>query len=407
MNATLPLLPVADALSLTLTGAAPKHSPELVDLALCRGRTLAADLPSKRTQPPFPSSAMDGYALRAEDIAETPASLDVIGTSVAGRRFGGEVGPGQAVRIFTGAPVPPGADTVLIQEDATRDGDRVTALETEARGRNIRPLGLDFETGEILLSKGRRLAPSDLALAAAMNHVSLPVFRAPRVAVLATGDELVRPGAEIGPDQIVSSNNFAVSAYAAQAGAECLDLGIAGDSIEALDAALGEAVRAEADVLVTLGGASVGDHDLVQSALARKGMTPDFWRIAMRPGKPLMYGQLGDLRVLGLPGNPVSAIVCSILFLVPLVRALCGDPHAGRDPGEPAILGADLRANDSRQDYLRARLSRPEGGPLVATPFSAQDSSMLKTLAWSEALVIRPPHAPPARAGERCLVIRL
>ena len=400
------LLPIAEALKLVLASAPQAPDVESVPLASAFGRTLAADLAARRTQPPSDMSAMDGYALIFNDIASPPATLDVIGTSAAGHGFAGEVQRGQAVRIFTGAPVPPGADTVLIQENTTAEGSRVTAVENEARGRNIRKAGLDFVAGQPLLPAGRRLGAPELALAAAMNHAMLPVARKPRIALLATGDELVAPGQEPGPDQIVASNTFAVAAYAEAAGAEVLDLGIAGDTFEALEAAIRRARDAKVDVLVTVGGASVGDHDLVQTALAREGMELGFWKIAMRPGKPLMHGRLGDMRILGLPGNPVSAIVCAVLFLVPLVRALCGDRDAGRDASVAAVLGGDLKANDSRQDYLRATLKPGDGLP-VATPFGRQDSSMLRTLADSQCLVIRAPHAPDAKAGDACRVVLL
>jgi molybdopterin molybdotransferase len=364
-------------------------------------------LKALRTQPPFAASAMDGYALRSADLDDLDRSLEVIGVSAAGHGFSGAVGPGQAVRIFTGAPLPPGADTVLIQENAAQTGDRVTATERVPPGRHIRAAGLDFREGETLLARGRRLGPAELALAAAMNYGVLPVTRRPIVALLATGDELVSPGSPVGPDQIVASNTYAVAALAQAAGAVVKNLGIAADRIDALEAGLEAAKAAGADVLVTLGGASVGDHDLVQTALVRQGMALSFWRIAMRPGKPLMHGRLGEMRVLGLPGNPVSAIVCARLFLAPLVRALCGDPRAGEDESEPAVLGAPLPTNDSRQDYVRATLSRSERGDLVATPLSRQDSSMLRALSDSRALVIRSPFAPSAEVGETCRVLRL
>ena len=349
---------------------------------------------------------MDGYALRADDLATVPRRLRVIGASAAGHGFNGALAAGEAVRIFTGAPVPPGADTVIIQENTTADGDQVTILEAEARGRNIRLAGLDFNEGDALLTRGLRLGPCELALAAAMNHATVPVTRRPRIALLATGDELVKPGDALGPDQIVTSNTYAVGAYAEAAGAEVIDLGIAGDTFAAIEAGIRAARAAEADVLVTLGGASVGDHDLVQTALANEGMELGFWKIAMRPGKPLMHGRIGDMRILGLPGNPVSAIVCGVLFLIPLIRALAGDPLAGADQTESAVLGGDLPPNDSRQDYLRATLVGTEGLP-VATPFGRQDSSMLRVLARSHCLVVRPPHAPAAKAGDPCRIIRL
>jgi molybdopterin molybdotransferase len=404
--ASSPLLPVSEALARVLASAPQALPAEHVPLAQAAGRTLAGDLAARRTQPPVDVSAMDGYALIFDDIAQVPATLEVIGASSAGHGFAGEVAHGKAVRIFTGAPVPKGADTVLIQENTKAEGARVTAVENEARGRNIRKAGLDFVTGQALLPRGRRLGAPELALAAAMNHAELPVARRPRVALLATGDELVAPGQEPGPDQIVASNTYAVAAYAEAAGAEVIDLGIVGDTFAALEGAIRRAREAKVDVLVTVGGASVGDHDLVQTALTREGMELGFWKIAMRPGKPLMHGQLGDMRILGLPGNPVSAIVCAVLFLIPLVRALQGDPEAGRDPSTAAVLGCDLGPNDTRQDYLRATLKPGDGLP-VATPFGRQDSSMLRTLADSQCLVIRPPHAPAAKAGDSCRVVVL
>lgn len=402
-----PLLPVEDALARILASAQRPLAAETVALADALGRRLATDLAARRTQPPRAVSAMDGYALRAADIASVPARLKVVGVSAAGHGFGGVVGPGEAARIFTGAPVPDGADTILIQEDAKAGDGFVTALSREPLGRYVRRAGLDFTEGDVLLQAGRRMGPAELALAAAMNHAALSVVRRPRVAILATGDELVPPGAEPGPDQIVASNNFAVGAYARQAGAEVIDLGIAGDDFAALEAAIRRARDLEADVLVTLGGASVGDHDLVQTALTREGMELGFWRIAMRPGKPFMHGRIGDMRILGLPGNPVSAIVCAVLFLVPLVRALSGDPDAGEDATRPATLGADLPENDQRQDYLRATLRGVEDGRPVVTAFTRQDSSMLGVLAQAHALIVRPPHAPPAKAGEPCRYIPL
>lgn len=402
-----PLLPVHDALMRVLESACEPLSVERVPLADCRGRTLAEDVAALRTQPPFPASAMDGYAVRAADLAHVPVTLKVIGESAAGRRFAGQVNPGEAVRIFTGAPVPDGADTILIQENTKADGANVTALESETQGRYVRRAGLDFSAGDVLLKKGQRLGPAELALAAAMNHPALPVTRKPRVALLATGDELVRPGEEIGPDQIVASNTFAVRAYAENAGADVIDLGIAGDNFGAIEAAIRSARAYGADVLVTLGGASVGDHDLVQTALAHEGMELGFWRIAMRPGKPLMHGQIGDMRILGLPGNPVSAIVCGLLFLVPLIRALSGDPQAGSDKTEVAVLASDLPENDTRQDYLRARIVGMQDGHPRVESFSKQDSSMLRVLSEAQCLIVREAQAPAAKAGDICKVLRV
>ncbi len=402
------LLSVQDALVRILEAAPVPLEAEIAPLADGFGRTLAADLPARRTQPPFDVSAMDGFAVVAQDTVSAELTIRVIGQSAAGAGYAGRIEPGQAVRIFTGAPVPPGADAILIQENARFEADRLTALEPVTAGRHVRRAGLDFREGEIGLVAGTRLNPAELALAAAMNHPDLPVVRRPRVAILATGDELVPPGAHPGPDQIVASNGFAVAAIVKAAGGEPIDLGIAGDDIEVLGRAIHEAENLGADVLVTLGGASVGDHDLVQAALVRAGMDLAFWKIAMRPGKPLMHGRIGPMRVLGLPGNPVSSIVCGTLFVRPLVRALCGDRKAGRDPTEPALLAVGLPPNDRRQDYLRGTLAfADDGGLPLATANKAQDSSMLRILAGAGCLIVRTPSAPAAHAGDPCRIIRL
>jgi len=400
------LIPVEEALARVLASAPDAVAAEPVALGEALGRTLASDLTALRTQPPFANSAMDGYALRAAD-AGASARLRVIGESAAGRAFAGVVGAGEAVRIFTGAPMPDGADAVLIQENAAREGDHIVATAPLQARQNVRDAGIDFAAGEVLLRAGRQLTPRDLALAAAANHPGLNVRRRPRVGVLATGDELVMPGGALGPSQIVASNNYAVAGLVAACGGEAIDLGIAVDEMGALEGAFRRAQALGADVLVTLGGASVGDYDLVQKALVGAGLELGFWRIAMRPGKPLMHGKLGACQVLGLPGNPVSAIVCALLFLRPLLRALQGDREASADMSEPARLGADLAANDMRQDYLRARLARGKDGLPVATPFAEQDSSLVKVLAQADALLVRAPHAPAAKRGDACRIIRL
>lgn len=405
MNA-LDLLSVAEARARVLAGSEPRGS-ERVPLSEALARTLAAPLVAQRTQPPFPASAMDGFALRAADLATLPAQLKVIGESAAGHGFAGLIRRGEAVRIFTGAPVPQGADAVLMQEDATLAGESLTAMRAVVEGRHIRSVGIDFTAGESLLPAGTRLGPVDIALAAASGHAEIAVVRKPRVAILATGDELVQPGEAVGADQIVASNSFAIAAYVRQSGGEPIDLGIASDDFAALEKAVRAARKAEADVLVTLGGASVGKHDLVRSALAKEGMELGFWRIAMRPGKPLIHGRLGDMLILGLPGNPASSVVCALLFLVPLLRALSGDPHAGDDPTEPAVLGRAVPANGQREDYLRAKLSRSGDGLPVATPHDLQDSSLLRIFAQSQCLLVRPPHAPAAAAGDLCRIIKL
>ena len=301
--------------------------------------------------------------------------------------------------------MPDGADAIAIQEDVEREGERIRLSATASARDNLRPAGMDFKAGEPLLSAGRRLTPRDVALAAAGNHAALGVRRRARVAILATGDELVAPGGALGPAQIIASNNFAVAGIVEACGGVAIDLGIALDELGALKTALAQARDAEADVLVTLGGASVGDYDLVQQALVSAGMELGFWRIAMRPGKPLMHGRLGAMRILGLPGNPTSSMVCAILFLRPLLRALHGEPGAGADPSQPARLAVDLRANGVRQDYMRAFLSRDAEGVLLATPVGDQDSSLVKTMARADGLIVRPPHAPPAKAGEACRAI--
>lgn len=389
------LLPVADAKSRILAGVAPTGLDQ-VALDAAHGRVLAQDVSARINQPPFDASAMDGYAVRANDIYTVPVDLTVIGDAPAGSSFDGLVGKGQAVRIFTGAPVPKGADTIVIQENTVTQGAVVTVLETASSGRFVRPCGLDFKHGEVLLQKGKRLGSREVALAAAMNHPALPVHRKPVVAILPTGDELVIPGGAPRPEQIISSNNYGIAAFVRHFGGEPLDLGVTGDSKEALQHALERA--AGADILVTLGGASVGAHDLVQQALVDFGMTLDFWKIAMRPGKPLIFGKLGDMRVLGFPGNPVSAFVCAAVFLRPLLDVMLGS--TGDDTTLKAKLGVRVDANDERQDYQRATLGRDDAGCYIATPFTKQDSSMLRTLAQAQCMVVRPPHDPSRKAGE-------
>ncbi len=397
------LLPVAAARERVLGSVAQAVESENLRIEDCAGRTLARDLQALRDQPPFPASSMDGYALGA--AGDQPGCYRVIGASVAGKRFDGALGLGEAVRIFTGAPVPSGAERIALQENAERSGESVIVGDDGAPGRYIRPAGLDFRQGQPLLHAGDRLDARRIALAAAMGYGTLPVHRLPRIAILATGDELVLPGEPAGPDQIIASNPFSVAAITARAGGVPIDLGIAGDRFEALEERIDAATAAGADILVTLGGASVGEHDLVQEALTRRGMELRFWRVALRPGKPLLHGRVGRMLLLGLPGNPVSSIVCAILFLVPAIRALLGDPEAGCDPTEPARLGSPLPANDHREDYLRARLQR--GDETIATPLSPQDSSMLSILAAADALLVRSPHAPPASVGSRCRIIPL
>ncbi|WP_339032554.1 gephyrin-like molybdotransferase Glp [Bradyrhizobium symbiodeficiens] len=399
------LMPVSDALAAVLAGVEPLPE-QMVSLDEAHHRVLARDVAARRTQPPQAMSAMDGYAVRAADAAAIDSRLTVIGEVAAGRPFTGRVGAGEAVRIFTGGVVPEGADAVVIQEDTIADGKSVTIKEAAIVGRHIRPAGVDFREGDILLRKGTRLTERDLALAAAMNHPQLAVCRRPKVAILATGDELVMPGATPGHGQIVYSNGFALHALARQEGAETIDLGIAADTLAATTAGIRRARESGADILITTGGASVGDHDLVQQALTDEGIAMAFWKIAMRPGKPMMHGRLGAMGVIGLPGNPVSSYVCAFLFMVPLIRALSGRSviHHHR---ERALLGRDLGANDQREDYLRARLELRDDGTLVALPVSHQDSSLLANLAAAQVLLVRAPFAPKAAAGSPCEVLRL
>ncbi len=399
------LLPVEEALRRILDGVKPKPA-ETVRLDDALDRVLAADIAAKRTQPPWNTSAMDGYAVRAADVETVPMRLKVIGAAPAGHPFAGTVGPGEAVRIFTGAPLPAGADAIVIQEDTERDGDDVVVRESPGVGHFVRRRGLDFAEGDVLLTAGRRADPRIVALAAAMNHAELPVHRRPRVAILATGDELAAPGTDPGPDRIVASNSYGVAGMVRHAGGTPVDLGIARDERDMLAAAVARARESDADVLVTLGGASVGEHDIVRDVLVGEGLSLGFWRIAMRPGKPLMFGTFGGARFLGLPGNPVSAMITARLFLVPLVHALTGlkETTSGETSGR---LGADLAENDRRQDYLRATTRVDPDGTLVVTPFGKQDSSMLSTLARADALVVRAPFAPAAKAGETCRVLRM
>ncbi|MBB4377794.1 gephyrin-like molybdotransferase Glp [Bradyrhizobium sp. SBR1B] len=399
------LMPVSDALAAVLAGAEPLP-PEMVSLDEAYHRVLAQDVAARRTQPPQAMSAMDGYAVRAADAATIDSRLTMIGEVAAGRPFTGKVGAGEAVRIFTGGVVPDGADAVVIQEDTIAEGKHITIKEAAIVGRHIRPAGVDFREGDVLLRKGTRLTERDLALAAGMNHPQLAVCRRPKVAILATGDELVMPGSTPGHGQIVYSNGYALHALARSEGAETIDLGVAADTLEATTAGVRRARESGADILVTTGGASVGDHDLVQQALKDEGIAMAFWKIAMRPGKPMMHGRLGAMGVIGLPGNPVSSYVCAFLFMLPLIRALSGRSviHHHR---ERVVLGRDLGANDQREDYLRARLEMRDDGTLVALPVSHQDSSLLANLAAAQVLLVRAPFAPKAEADSPCEVLRL
>ncbi|MFQ5984190.1 MAG: gephyrin-like molybdotransferase Glp [Alphaproteobacteria bacterium] len=397
------MLSVEEARARILSAFRPVAA-EQVSVAEAFGRVLAEDLSARVTQPPVAVSAMDGYAVRAAEVARPPVKLRTIGEAPAGEAFEGTVGPDEAVRIFTGGPVPKGADAVVIQEDTEADGKWVTVRVAVPVGHYIRPAGLDFSQGDVCVKAGRVLTARDVGLAAAMNIPWLSVHRKPRVAILATGDEIVMPGEPLGPNHIVSSNGLALAALVEASGGLAVNLGIARDNEASLKRMAAGAQGA--DVLVMSGGASVGEHDLVRRVLGEEGLELDFWRIAMRPGKPLMFGRLKGTPVLGLPGNPVSSLVCGLVFLRPALEVMLG-VVAGERPAATALLARDLGANDDRQDYLRATLSYDEAGSPVATPFAKQDSSMLSRLAASDCLVIRPPFAPPAKAGDRVTVIPL
>jgi molybdopterin molybdotransferase len=395
------LLPVGDALARVLRLVEPTGTEE-IPLAEAAGRVLAADAVAIRNQPPFAASAMDGYAVRAAD-ANVGAKLTVTGEAAAGSGHGGAVGPGQAVRIFTGAPVPDGADTILIQENTRREGDMIEVTEAPTPWAYIRPAGMDFAEG-YRLTAPRRLTGREAALLAAMNVPRVTVRRRPVVALIPTGDELVEPGQTPGPDQIVSSNDIGLAAMLTAAGALPLRCPIARDNRDSLLAAL-EAAR-KADFVVTLGGASVGDHDLVAGVFGDAGLALDFYQIAMRPGKPLMAGKLGARVMLGLPGNPVSAMVCGEIFLRPAIDAALGLPAGPRETS-PAFLSHDLPANGAREHYMRATVSPAADGMMRCEVAGDQDSSLLATLARANALAIRQPHAPATKAGSAIFYIRL
>ncbi len=398
------MISVDEARARILAGFGPLTSV-VVPLSEALGRVLAEDVEARLTQPPAAMSAMDGYAVRAADVAKVPVTLKQIGSAPAGGSYDGEVKAGECVRIFTGGPLPRGTDAIVIQEDTTAEGTAITVRESAAAGRYVRPAGLDFKTGDVGLAAGRILDPRDIGFAAAMNRPWLKVRRKPRVAIISTGDEVVLPGDPVGPNQIVSSNGPALAAFVTAHGGEPVNLGIAPDTPEALQA-MAEGARG-CDLLVTTGGASVGDHDLVRSALGDRGLVLDFWQIAMRPGKPLIFGRIGETPLLGLPGNPVSTLVCALIFLRPAMYRMLGlaDPEGAER--RTARLGRDLPENDRREDYLRASLTTDASGRLVATPFPKQDSSMMSLMAKADCLAIRKPHAPAAKENDPIEVVLL
>jgi molybdopterin molybdotransferase len=396
------MISVEEARERILAGLQPVAA-EIVALANAWGRVTAAPVVARLTQPPADVSAMDGYALRAAD-GTLGATLAVIGSAPAGHPFAGEVRPGETVRLFTGSVVPAGADAILLQEDTTATGHEVRVNEAVTAGRHIRRAGQDFAAGDSVIPSGRRITARDVGLAAAANHPWLTVHRRPRVAILATGDEIAMPGEPIPSGGIVSSNSHALAALVRAGGGEPLVLPVALDTREAV-AAVADSVHG-VDMLITTGGASVGDHDLVIEGLKTRGLELDFWQIAMRPGKPLLFGRLGTVPVLGLPGNPVSALVCSMLFLLPALNRLGGLP-AAPPPVSRARLGTALRANDHRADHLRATVTTDSQGRLVATAFPMQGSAMLRRLAMADVLILRAPHAPALPEGAEVSVIRL
>ncbi|KAB0539223.1 molybdopterin molybdotransferase [Pseudochrobactrum saccharolyticum] len=403
------LLPVDEALRLLLADKMPSGH-EQVALHEAGDRVLATSIFASFNQPPFDASAMDGYAIRFADAEQLPVTLKVIGESAAGKGFDGTVRSGEAVRIFTGAPMPAGADTIVIQEDTQQEGNLVTLLRDVDKNRHIRFSGLDFKDGECLLQTGHLLDPASLSLAAASGHAQLQVYKRPKTAILATGNELVPAGTVPAADQIVSSNSYGVAEIVRRNGGTADDLGIVPDDLALIEQSIRNIAASDADILITLGGASVGDHDLVHKALTNCGVELGFYKIAMRPGKPLMFGQLesegkAPLLVLGLPGNPVSSLVCSYVFLAPLVARLAG--KAATTYIASARLAQDMAANGNRRDYARAALTRNSDGELLATPLPVQDSSMLTVITRADALLIREPFAEAAKAGDRCQILMI
>ncbi|MGI9452473.1 MAG: molybdopterin molybdotransferase MoeA [Geminicoccaceae bacterium] len=396
------MISVEEALT-RITAAFEPLPSEWVALSNARGRVLAKDLIADRDQPHQAISAMDGYAVRASDLTSGEATLTMVGAAPAGGRFEGAVEPGQTVRIFTGGPLPSGADAVAIQENAEANGDSILIKGAIDPGTFVRPAGLDIKKGEVTLKAGTVLTARDLGLAAILNQVWLPVKRRPRIALLATGDELVRPGEPLGPDHIVTSNSITLSAMIEAWGGTAIDLGIIADEADAFSEVMPDLV--DVDLIVTLGGASVGERDLVRQSLGDEGLTLEFWKIAMRPGKPLMFGQLNGVSLLGLPGNPVSSGVCAVLFVRAIMNCLQGlDPNP---PEIPAVLGVDLGANDQRQEYLRATSRWRDDGVLEVTPSTRQDSAMFALFARADCLVKRRPFAKNAAKGSHVTVIPL
>lgn len=396
------MLSIEDALDKIRSGITPLATEEIF-ITDALGRVLAEDVIATVSHPPQAVSAMDGYAVRAEDASSVPVTLTQIGEAAAGHIFNGQIGPGECTRIFTGGALPNGADSIVIQEDTTADGDQITINEAASPGEWVRPEGLDFAAGKILLGAGRVLSARDIGLAAAAGATWVRVRRKPRIAVLSTGDEIVMPGAPRRPDQIVSSNSVALVAYAEVLGAIGTSIGIAEDKPESLRERLKDA--AGYDILVTSGGASVGDHDLVQSVFGDEGLELGFYKIAMRPGKPLIFGRIGETYLLGLPGNPVSTGVTAVIFLKAAIEKMLGIEPAPLY--QAARLGRDLKANGKRLDFMRASLIPSEDDLPTVTPFERQDSSMMALFANADCLVMREIGAPEAKTGDIVKIVPL
>ncbi len=378
---------------------------EQVDLFAASGRVLAADVIARVTQPAAAVSSMDGYAVRSHDVGEPPTSLRLIGTAAAGRSYAGRVAAGETVRILTGAPLPDGADAIIIQEQTRREGERIIVLAPPVSGRWIRPAAMDFAAGAVLTPAGHRLSPRDIALAAAANVSRFTVRQRPRVAIIATGDELVMPGERRAPTDVVNSNGILIALLLAEMGATAVDLGIVGDDRHRLTDAFTTA--AHADLVLTIGGASVGERDLVRPVLAAMGFRSGFEGVAMRPGKPAAFGWLNDTPVLVMPGNPVSAAITLLRLAKPIIDSQLDCSSGGPFSESNARLTNDLPANDEREDHLRTRLRTDADGTLCAESFDRQDSALLTGLAAADGLILRPPHAPAAHAGDTVSIIRL
>ncbi|MCW8969943.1 MAG: molybdopterin molybdotransferase MoeA [Rhodospirillales bacterium] len=398
------MISVAEAFE-KVTGGVARLPSEVVGIENALGRVLAEDVASRVTQPPVAVSSMDGYAVRAIDITAPPVKMNVSGESAAGSETPGTLSPGTAIRIFTGAPVPEGADAVVMQEDTKRDGDSVIINVSVNSGNFIRPAGMDFSEGEVLLRTGKVMTARDIGLAAAMNVPWLRVTRKPRIAILATGNEVVMPGEAKSQNQIFSSNSLSLAAQVTALGGEPINLGIARDDEDSLHLMASGAKGA--DMLVTIGGASVGDYDLVRKVLGEDGLELGFYKVAMRPGKPLIFGMIEGTPMIGVPGNPVSANVTAALFLRAAMEVMLGIDGHHHESHDSAILGHDLDANDQRQDYLRARLETDANGQVTAIPFDKQDSALLARLAEADCLIIRPPHAEAAKKGEIVPILRM